>query len=105
VVTICLGQNDGIQDEVVFCNNYISFIKKVRGYYPKATIVCLTSPMADATLTTFMRKTLTAIVNAVHKAEDKKVSHYFFPNGTTMVATSILILQGTGRSPLSWLVT
>ena len=28
VVTICLGQNDGIQDSVTFCNNYIAFIKQ-----------------------------------------------------------------------------
>jgi lysophospholipase L1-like esterase len=78
VVTVCLGQNDGMQDSVVFCKNYISFIHKLRKYYPKATIVCLTSPMADAPLTAFMKKTLTAIVNALGKAGDKKVNYYFF---------------------------
>lgn len=78
VVTICLGQNDGVQDSAAFCNNYISFIKQLRSYYPKATIVCLTSPMADASLATFMKKTLTAIVSKVNTNGDKKVTKYFF---------------------------
>ncbi len=78
VVTICLGQNDGIQDSTAYCNNYIAFIKQLRGYYPKATIVCLTSPMADASLAIFMKKTLTAIVSKVNKNGDKKVAKYFF---------------------------
>jgi hypothetical protein len=78
VVTICLGQNDGIQDSETFCSNYIAFIKQLRGYYPKATIICLTSPMADASLVTFMKKTLTAIVNKVIKNGDKRITKYFF---------------------------
>ena len=78
VVTICLGQNDGIQDSTTFSNNYIAFIKQLRGYYPKATLICLTSPMADAALAAFMKKTLTAIVGNMNKNGDKKVTSYFF---------------------------
>jgi hypothetical protein len=78
VVTVCLGQNDGIQDSAVFCNNYTAFIKQLRVYYPKATIVCLTSPMADASLAAFMKKTLTAIVNKMNRSGEKKVTSYFF---------------------------
>lgn len=78
VVTICLGQNDGLQDSAAFCNNYIAFIKKLRGYYPKATIICLTSPMADPSLRAFMKKTLAAIVNKMNMNGDKKVARYFF---------------------------
>lgn len=78
VVTICLGQNDGIQDFDFFCNNYINFLKQLRGYYPNAMFVCLTSPMADAALTSFMKKTLTAIVKKANAAGDKKVTSYFF---------------------------
>jgi lysophospholipase L1-like esterase len=78
VVTVCLGQNDGIQDSAAFFNNYIAFIKQLRGYYPKATIVCLTSPMADASLVIFLKKILTAIVKEVNKNGDKKVTKYFF---------------------------
>ena len=78
VVTICLGQNDGIQDSATFCNNYIAFIKQLRGYYPKATVICLTSPMADASLAVFMKKTLAAIVNNMNKNGDKRITSYFF---------------------------
>ena len=48
VVTICLGQNDGIQDSTTFCSAYTHFIQTVREKYPKADIICLTSPMGDA---------------------------------------------------------
>ena len=78
VVTICLGQNDGIQDFNSFCNNYNKFIKQLRGYYPNAMFVCLTSPMADAALTSFLKKTLTAIVKKSNDEGDKKVTSYFF---------------------------
>jgi lysophospholipase L1-like esterase len=78
VVTICLGQNDGIQDSTVFCNKYIAFIKQVRGYYPKATIICLTSPMADAGLRAVMEKYLISIVNTKNRSGDKQVYKYFF---------------------------
>jgi lysophospholipase L1-like esterase len=78
IVTICLGQNDGIQDSTTFSNNYIAFIKRLRGYYPKATFICLTSPMADASLAAFMKKVLTAIVKKENKSGDKKITSYFF---------------------------
>jgi hypothetical protein len=78
VVTVCLGQNDGIQDSTVFCDNYRSFIKQVRAQYPKANIVCLTSPMADEKLVAVTKSYLTAIVNKVNSDGDKLVSHYFF---------------------------
>ena len=66
LVTVCLGQNDGVQDATVFIEKYITFIKRLRGYYPRATMICLTSPMADATLTAFMKKSLTGIVNKMN---------------------------------------
>lgn len=78
VVTICLGQNDGIQDSTVFCNAYLALIKQIRLQYRKANIVCLTSPMADDKLVAVMKKYLTAIVNASNQLGDKKVSSYFF---------------------------
>jgi Carbohydrate esterase 2 N-terminal/GDSL-like Lipase/Acylhydrolase family len=78
VVTICLGQNDGLQDSAVFCNNYITFIRQLRKYYPTAGILCLSSPMADAVLTAFMKRTLTAIVSEMNKEGDKKIRSFFF---------------------------
>jgi lysophospholipase L1-like esterase len=78
VVTVCLGQNDGIQDSVKFCLNYISFIQQLRGYYPNAQIILLSSPMADAKLKAFMKKTLTAVIKKVNNEGDKKVTTFFF---------------------------
>lgn len=78
VVTVCLGQNDGIQDSAKFCLTYISFIQQLRGYYPNAQIILLSSPMADARLNVFMKKTLTEVMKKVNKEGDKKVTTFFF---------------------------
>ncbi|CAN5233212.1 SGNH/GDSL hydrolase family protein [soil metagenome] len=78
MVTICLGQNDGAQDSSIFCNYYIKFIGAVRSAYPKADIVCLSSPMADEKLTPVLRKYLTAIITRVNSNGDQKVYKYFF---------------------------
>ena len=78
VVTVCLGQNDGIQDSSKFCLNYISFIQQLRGYYPRAQIILLSSPMANAGLKAFMKKTLTGVIKALNKKGDKKIAAFFF---------------------------
>jgi lysophospholipase L1-like esterase len=78
VVTICLGQNDGIKDSTLFCSAYVKFIGTVRRQYPKADIICLTSPMANDELRAVLKRYLTGIVNYVNNSGDKKVSKYFF---------------------------
>jgi lysophospholipase L1-like esterase len=78
VVTVCLGQNDGVQDSAKFCGAYVAFIKTIRSKYPKAQIVCLTSPMADAKLTAVLKRYLTGVVNAAQASGDKAVSKFFF---------------------------
>jgi len=78
VVTICLGQNDGKQDSLAFCSAYVNFIKTIRSHYPKADIVCLTSPMGNAKLTALLKKDIAAIQQYFNNMGDKKVSHYFF---------------------------
>ncbi len=83
VVTVCLGQNDGVQDSATFCNNYISFLKTLRSYYPKASFVLLTSPMADEALTVFMKKAILSIADAIKKEGDKKIYYYFFSRSYT----------------------
>jgi len=50
VVTISLGQNDGVQDSATFCSAYVNFIGEIRGHYPDAVIILLNSPMADNSL-------------------------------------------------------
>jgi hypothetical protein len=60
-VSICLGQNDGVQDSLKFTNAYIKFVTTIRKAYPSTQIICLTSPMADISL----RKTLSNYLNGV----------------------------------------
>jgi len=78
VVTICLGQNDGKQDSTFYCTAYVNFIKAIRQHYPKADIICLTSPMADKGLTAVLQSYLTGITAYMNANGDKKVSKYFF---------------------------
>jgi lysophospholipase L1-like esterase len=78
VLTICLGQNDGIQDSIKFCNAYVNFTKKLRSYYPKARIIFLSSPMADAKLKTALIKYITAVKAELHKLGDQNLGSYFF---------------------------
>lgn len=77
VVTVCLGQNDGIQDSILFCTAYVSFVKRLRTYYPSAQIILLTSPMGDAALTAALKKYLSSIKKYINKT-DKKVDTYFY---------------------------
>ena len=78
IVTICLGQNDGVQDSSVFVSNYLRFIKDLRSKYPAANFICLSSPMADNTLKAFMIKTIQSVVAVAKASGDNKVSSYFF---------------------------
>jgi hypothetical protein len=78
VVTLCLGQNDGIQDSAKFANAYIDFIKNVRSRYANASIICLTSPMANDGLKTFLSASLKGIIKKLNNDGDKKVSYYVF---------------------------
>ena len=77
VVTICLGQNDGIQDSLKFTNNYLEFLKQLRNHYPKASLVCLSSPMADEHLNSVLRSYISSIVTQANLT-DKNVYSYFF---------------------------
>jgi lysophospholipase L1-like esterase len=78
VVTICLGQNDGRQDSVKFCGEYVRLIDSVRSKYANADIVCLSSPMANAELTSVLHRYLAGIVQYVNNRGDAKVSKFFF---------------------------
>ncbi len=78
VVTICLGQNDGVQDSTLFCGAYIKFVNNIRARYPKADIICLTSPMGDRSLIPALKRYLTAVTDFEYAAGDKKVHRFFF---------------------------
>jgi carbohydrate esterase-like protein/GDSL-like lipase/acylhydrolase family protein len=76
IVTICLGQNDGIQDSTTFCSTYVDFVKTVRSKYADAKIILLTSPMADVKLRTVLKSYLASIVEYFHKNGDSNLFHY-----------------------------
>jgi len=80
VVTVCLGQNDGIIDSTLFCSTYVTFLKRLRGYYPNSTIVCLTSPMAYGALLVQQKKYLTGILAAMHNTGEANLYSYWFSN-------------------------
>jgi hypothetical protein len=63
VVTISLGQNDGIQDSTTFCTAYINFISQIRTHYPGATLILLNSPMADNSLNAVLVEYTNAIAD------------------------------------------
>jgi lysophospholipase L1-like esterase len=73
VVAVCLGENDGIQDSVIFCNAYKQFINTIKQHYPKVTIICLSSAMADEQFKPVLERYITAIIK-----NNKNVYHYFF---------------------------
>src|SRR5690606_21245122 len=83
VVTICLGQNDGIQDSVTFTQNYISFLKRLRTYYPNTEFVCLNSPMGNEYLTRVLKNYITGIVKSINADGDTKVSSFFYSKSYT----------------------
>jgi lysophospholipase L1-like esterase len=78
VVTICLGQNDGVQDSTTFCSKYVSFLNALRQHYPQAQLVCLTSPMADARLMAVLQRYLTGVVAHQNAAGDAAVHKFLF---------------------------
>lgn len=78
LVTIGLGQNDGIQDSAKFCTAYISFIKQLRSYYPNARIILLNSPMADEPLRNFLEKSAQAVIQSLSYEGEKKIHNYSF---------------------------
>ncbi|SDZ86708.1 GDSL-like Lipase/Acylhydrolase family protein [Arachidicoccus rhizosphaerae] len=80
VATICLGQNDGIQDLDTFCTRYVDFVCKLRKHYPKTTLVLLTSPMADTQLTAFLQKALVKVQSSIRAMGDQNIYYYFFKN-------------------------
>jgi hypothetical protein len=78
VVTVCLGQNDGVQDSTKFCSAYCEFIERLRKDYPRAKVICLASPMADEMLAAVLKRYLSSIVVFENKRGDKNVYSYFF---------------------------
>ena len=78
VITICLGQNDGIQDSTLFCGAYVNFIHQVRTANPHAVIICLSSPMADSILAPVLKRYITGVVRFLQASGEKDIHSFFF---------------------------
>lgn len=80
-LVITLGQNDGEQEPGLFQAKYAEFLRTVRKAYPRAQIVCLSSPMGSPTLQKYQKENLTRLVNEQHRAGDGNVHMFFFSRG------------------------
>jgi hypothetical protein len=78
LVTLCLGQNDGILDSALFCHHYIDFIRQLRRAYPGAILVCLNSPMADERLDHVLKNDISGILRFMHENGEPKLFSFFF---------------------------
>ncbi len=87
VVVINLGTNDfakGIPDSIIFINTYVNFLKRMRIYYPLATLLCIEGPMTNDSYPqgmmafTKVKNYITASKNKMEQAGDKNI-YTFFP--------------------------
>lgn len=78
VITVCLGENDGVQDSLAFTSAYIKFLGELRTQHPKAHIICMSSPMSDASFDQVLRKYINGVVAFMNGHADKNVSKFFF---------------------------
>lgn len=78
IVTICLGENDGIQDSVKFTSAYIDFMKRLRSYYPNAKLVMLSSPMASPMLKAVLVNYISAVKTSLNQSGENNIGSYFF---------------------------
>jgi lysophospholipase L1-like esterase len=77
-VTVCLGQNDGVQDSAKFVGAYLAFAKSLRLHYPKAKLIFLSSPMASPDLRNVMINYITAVKENLNQNGEKNIATYFF---------------------------
>lgn len=61
LVSVCLGQNDGVQDFAEFVGAYLEFLREIKAQAPDAQLMLLSSPMADDSLRVFFREVLPAV--------------------------------------------
>lgn len=78
VVCVTLGQNDGMQKEEIYISTYLKFLKTLRTYYPKAKIICCSSPMANKRLKKHLEKCISEVIQKVNAAGDSNVYSYFY---------------------------
>ncbi|MFZ5939845.1 MAG: GDSL-type esterase/lipase family protein [Bacteroidota bacterium] len=78
LVTICLGQNDGIQDSAKMVDGYMAFLETVRKHYPAVPVICLSSPMANEELQVYQKMILRTVNDLSLQKGDSLVYSYNF---------------------------
>lgn len=78
IVSVCLGQNDGVQDFAEFVGAYIEFLKEIKAQAPDAQLQLLSSPMADDSLRVFFREVLPAVSQQAEDDGLGKTPYYVF---------------------------
>ena len=81
IVFITLGQNDGLKNEEAYEKKYLEFLRNLRSYYKKSTIICCTSPMASEKFKLQMKNSIEKVVNYRRQNGDKKIFAFVY-NGT-----------------------
>ncbi len=101
-LVIALGTNDfspGDSDRPMmavaeFADAYVSFIKKLRAYFPQAHIFCVSSPMlgdgwpAGYHSLSDQKASITQVVDGFNSADDDRVHKYFMPSLVNMGCAS-----------------
>ncbi len=95
IISIALGTNDMSNgdgksprkpfDSAVFVSEYVKFVKLVKGRYPEARIILLSSPMIKDDRRRLLERCLTAVKQQMNVAGNsrKPVSTYFFKTTST----------------------
>ncbi len=87
LVCVCLGQNDGVQNNDEFINAYVDFIKTILAKNASCkNVVLLSSPMADDTLKPWMETVMKATVEKCKGEGIENVSYLMFSKRWTGAA-------------------
>jgi hypothetical protein len=78
IICITLGQNDGLQNELLFIQQYIAFIQRLKAANPSAKFICCSSPMATETLSNFHAIVLPKITSYFKDNNDTSVHHFLY---------------------------
>lgn len=73
IIFVTLGQNDGLQKASTYILSYVLFLKKLRKIYPKSTIVCCSSPMANTKLKKYHAKVIPLLVKILKNKHFKNI--------------------------------
>jgi lysophospholipase L1-like esterase len=99
LVVINLGTNDfakGIPDSAAFVSAYVNFLKQLRSYYPKASLLCITGPMMNDSWPPEIKtlSTLKKYIDIIMKERDK--------TGDKNIYSFSLTPQGEGDLGCDW---